>query len=236
MLNTFALRSFRNVADADYIAARMAFKAQLYPQALWASQQVIEKYLKSLLLFRRITQTKGTHHLGDLLKKVEQAFSVKLYDETRKFIKRIDEWDVDRYFLYSYSAERSLIALLDCAVWDIRRYCIAYHEDPASMKGKASDAQDLSRIEDAPNRDPQKFRSPLDGYLEEVLRQMKSQAKDALLWNNFYFGKRIRRINRNFNDSFYSANSFIALYPQMLPELENYIFLPPELRSKKPKQ
>lgn len=35
-LNHFAIRSFRDVADADYIAARLAYRGQLPVQFLWA--------------------------------------------------------------------------------------------------------------------------------------------------------------------------------------------------------
>ena len=40
LLNDFALRSFRDIADGDYITARWACRAGLLPQYLWASQQV----------------------------------------------------------------------------------------------------------------------------------------------------------------------------------------------------
>jgi integrase len=53
-LNNFAMQCFRDIADGDYIAARMAFRADLIPQALWASEQAIEKYLKAILLLRRV--------------------------------------------------------------------------------------------------------------------------------------------------------------------------------------
>lgn len=46
LLNDFAIRCFRDVADDDYIAARMACPTELVLQYLWASQQAIEKYLK----------------------------------------------------------------------------------------------------------------------------------------------------------------------------------------------
>ena len=45
-LNSWAFRSFRDIADGDYIAARMAYRAQLPAQFLWASQQALEKYLQ----------------------------------------------------------------------------------------------------------------------------------------------------------------------------------------------
>src|SRR5262249_9687490 len=38
-LNSFAFRSFRDVADADYIAARMAYRALLPVQFLWARRK-----------------------------------------------------------------------------------------------------------------------------------------------------------------------------------------------------
>jgi hypothetical protein len=43
LLNDFATRCFRDVADGGYIAARLAYRAQLFSQFLWSSQQAIEK-------------------------------------------------------------------------------------------------------------------------------------------------------------------------------------------------
>ncbi|NOT26716.1 MAG: hypothetical protein HOP16_11495 [Acidobacteria bacterium] len=63
-LNSFALRSFRDVADADYIAARLAYRAQLPVQFLWASQQALEKYLKFILFLERIKVPKLGHDLA----------------------------------------------------------------------------------------------------------------------------------------------------------------------------
>ncbi|MEO7863422.1 MAG: hypothetical protein ABIU05_23895 [Nitrospirales bacterium] len=42
LINDFAIRSFRDTADGDYGAARMAFRAALYQQFFWASQQAVE--------------------------------------------------------------------------------------------------------------------------------------------------------------------------------------------------
>ncbi len=100
LLNEFALRCFRDIADGDYIGARMAYRAEIHIQAYWASQQALEKYLKAILLLRRVVQKSPTHSLTILVKKVEKAFPLKLASETRKFIKLIDDWDVDRYFMY----------------------------------------------------------------------------------------------------------------------------------------
>ena len=57
-LDDFAVRSFRDIGDGDYIAARMACRAQMVTQFLWSSQQAIEKYLKCILLLNRIKASK----------------------------------------------------------------------------------------------------------------------------------------------------------------------------------
>src|SRR6266571_4943728 len=63
LVNDFAVRCFRDIADGDYIAARMACRAALVMQFLWASQQAIEKYLKGILLLNRIPAKDVRHDL-----------------------------------------------------------------------------------------------------------------------------------------------------------------------------
>lgn len=76
-LNDFATRSFRDIADQDYIMARAAYRATLYPQFLWSGLQAIEKYLKAILLYNRIPQPKGKdllrHDLARALELTKQA-------------------------------------------------------------------------------------------------------------------------------------------------------------------
>ena len=64
LINNFAIRSFRDVADYDYISARMLYRAKLVPQFLWSSLQSIEKYLKCILLLNRIKANKVGHNLA----------------------------------------------------------------------------------------------------------------------------------------------------------------------------
>ena len=63
LLYDFAVRSFRDVADGDYIAARLASRAALVTQFLWASQQAVEKYLKCILLMNRVPAKNLQHDL-----------------------------------------------------------------------------------------------------------------------------------------------------------------------------
>ena len=72
-LNDFAYRSFRDVADGDYISARMAWRARLLSQCLWGAQQTIEKYLKCILLLNRIEAPNVRHDLGAALSKIQAS-------------------------------------------------------------------------------------------------------------------------------------------------------------------
>ncbi|MBU0482592.1 MAG: hypothetical protein KKG47_15985 [Proteobacteria bacterium] len=71
LLNDFAIRSFRDVADSDYIAARMAYRAQLVQQFLWSGLQAMEKYLKCILLLNRIKAKNVRHDLAVALRLIE---------------------------------------------------------------------------------------------------------------------------------------------------------------------
>ena len=96
LINDFATRSFRDVADYDYIAARMAYRARLVPQFLWSSLQALEKYLKCILLLNRIRSTKATHSLEVLLErfKEQDRFELRLRQPSRDFINHLDTYGV----------------------------------------------------------------------------------------------------------------------------------------------
>ena len=42
LVNDFAIRSFRETADKDYIAARMAYRARLIQPFLWSALHCLE--------------------------------------------------------------------------------------------------------------------------------------------------------------------------------------------------
>jgi hypothetical protein len=53
-LNSFATRSFPDIADQDYISARLSYRSNLVPQFHWQSLQALEKYFKAIFLYNRI--------------------------------------------------------------------------------------------------------------------------------------------------------------------------------------
>jgi len=97
-LNSWAIGSFRDIADGDYIAARLACRAQLAQQFLWASQQAIEKYLKCGLFIRRIPARDVKHNLAPALKRLTDAgVGFTLSERSQEFIERVDGMGQFRY-------------------------------------------------------------------------------------------------------------------------------------------
>jgi HEPN domain-containing protein len=65
-IDDFVIRSFRDLADEDYISARMSFRAALVTPSLWSSHQMVEKYIKCILLLNRIPAKNMWHELNGL--------------------------------------------------------------------------------------------------------------------------------------------------------------------------
>ena len=57
-LNDYAVRCFRDTADMEYILARIAHRLEFFGQYHWHGLHAIEKYIKSILLFNRISSKK----------------------------------------------------------------------------------------------------------------------------------------------------------------------------------
>jgi hypothetical protein len=153
----FAVRSFRDVGDGDYVCARMAYRVQLIPQALWASLQAIEKYLKCILLLNRIAAPDVGHNLSRALHKIEGGkFKLRLSKDTREFIRYLDTFGRFRYFETPYHAYGLELVSLDCAAWEIRRYCTVLDYRRQSDDKPMLDVE-LKRIERAEHSPPQGF-------------------------------------------------------------------------------
>jgi HEPN domain len=123
-VNDFAIRCFRDTADGDYIAARLACRARLLSQYLWASQQAIEKYLKCILLLKRIPPADVKHDLDKALKCLANADArVELCKPTQEFIRYLDRYGRFRYLEISHWGRGSDLLILDRAVREVRRHC-----------------------------------------------------------------------------------------------------------------
>lgn len=215
LINDFAVRSFRDIADADYIAARMACRAALTTQYLWASQQAVEKYLKCILLLNRIPAKDVRHDLTKAPGKIEKSGKVTLDFSrgTREFIKRLDEYGPYRYFEISNVGFGAELVTLDRAAWELRRFCTLAEEQ---RKAKLRDGYPAPRVRIA------------GGALEKIIDDAQNQAREPLLWQNGFFGTRARRTVR-LKKWFQAHNAPLYLNPQIVEEVLKYVFLPKEL-------
>ena len=231
-LNSFAITCFRDTADFDYISARQSHRAHLVPQFLWSCQQALEKYLKCLLLLNRVPATNISHDLQKALNLVETRlpFSIKLNDEIRRFISRMDSTGRYRYMEASQDVRHLDLVTLDWAVWTIRRYCQSMNYDLRTFGGPIVNMLDLMRteIERSESKPPHEFRL-IGGALEDVISNRDHPARAALVWNNCCFGSRHRKKLRL---STYSAgiNSPFFLHPELLAEAEKYVMVPRDVK------
>jgi hypothetical protein len=212
LVNDFAIRSFRDEGDADYIAARMAFRARLVIPSLWASQQTIEKYLKCILLLNRITANRVKHSLNAALDAIDASgkLSLDLIAVSREFIQYIDAVGRFRYLEVSNVALGKNLVMLDRTAWELRRYCTL--------------SEDLRKLVIRRGETPPKARIS-GGFLEEVIDEPGNPAREPLLWRNAFFGVRQRR--RVSVDVWLKAtNAPLYLNPQILDEVLKYVHLP----------
>lgn len=215
LLNDFAVRSFRDVADADYIVARMACRSRLTTQYLWASQQAVEKYLKCILLLNRIAARKVKHDLAAALDKINASgkLMLDLSESTKKFVSYLDIYGRFRYLEISHHAFGRDIVRLDRAAWEFRRYC-TLSDIPRNMNLRQGVVPPKIRL--------------TGGYLEKVMDDKKHPAREPLLWQNAFFGRRTRRLVR-VPGGFHVTNSPLSLHPEILDELVKYVYLPKDI-------
>lgn len=217
LLNDFAIRSFRDIADGDYIAARMACRAELVIQYLWASQQAIEKYIKCILLLHRIPGRRVRHNLGAGLSAIKHSGKVtlNLTEGTQKFIDYLDQYGVFRYLEVSTHAFGHDLVRLDRSVWELRRFCTLA---PGPRQAILRDGFPAPKV------------LIPGGYLEAIIDSPKNRARESLLWQNAFFGKRVRKMVK-INAWLRATNSPLYLNPHILDEVIKYVYLPKDLEA-----
>jgi len=230
LLNDFAIRSFRDTGDQDYIAARLSFRSRLIPQFLWQSLQALEKYLKCILVLNRILAPRG-HHLGDLIRAFERVkpFELRLSTPCRMYIDFLDTYGRHRYFESSWYVKGREIVELDQSVWEVRRYARVLQYEFQGSEGTKTSALpiEIGRNVDAESRHPQEFYIA-GGLLEEIVAKKQHPARGALIWQNGFYGKSHRRTVR-LRSGLQAANSPLTLHPDLLDDVLTYVFLPKDV-------
>lgn len=194
-VNMFAIRCFRDTGDGDYIAARLAMKAKLHAQYLWAAEQAVEKYLKCILMLNREDTRDLRHDLERALARVRESLEIELAltDGERGAFDSLVRWNADRYLIHSYVIEEQELGGLDLLVWRLRQYCEPLDVDHYADKP----SRDLLRA----NLESVAARSigvPKLGYveggqLERILADRKNPARQGLVWRNLRFSTAHRK-------------------------------------------
>jgi HEPN domain-containing protein len=229
-VNSFATESFRDQADRDYVAARLACRHELFPQFLWASHQAIEKYLKAILLYNRVKASAVRHDLNLALSLVENLpFKIELSARSRKFIAHIAEIGEFRYLDVPYHVYGQILIDLDLAVWEVRRYCQVLNVFGKTLPPDEQKLLDAAWSTLASTNTNARYKFRLHrGLLEKILDDRKHPSRSALLWHNPCFGVRKRSTVR-VKSHLSGQNSPLYMYPEMLDELLKYVFIPGKL-------
>lgn len=227
LINTFAIRSFRETADKDYITARMAFRARLIQPYRWSALHCLEKYAKCILVLNRVNAKNLNHSVLPGIQRMSNKFPIELSEETTAFIKNLEEEGADdRYYLTSYVVESGEVVKLDRAVWELRRYCqpLDYMDEDSNGVMKSVLHSQLERLHRAKDK-VEKGTCISNGVLENILADKKHPARDALVWKNLYFGPSRRRGVKMPGDSEY-GNSTFFVFPECIDSVEPLVHLP----------
>lgn len=230
LLNDFATRSFREIADQDYIAARLSYRHGLYPQFHWQSLQAIEKYLKAILLYNRIKANDINHDLDRAIKHTKMLpFEICQSESTEKFIKQLSYFGRFRYLESSYYLHGPKIVELDKTVWEIRRYCTVLNYELKMLDGVTKNmlSLEMEKIKNSEKEPPHKFKIH-GGLLEKIVDKVDHPSRKALVWQNAFFGKVTRNTVR-VPTPMHAVNSPLTLHPEILEEVLKFAFLPKEV-------
>ncbi|WP_143343447.1 hypothetical protein [Delftia sp. K82] len=232
LVNQFAIRSFRETADKDYITARMAYRARLIQPYRWSALHCLEKYVKGILLLNRIDAKNLGHSALPGIERINKhgKFKIDLTAATVSFIKNLeDDGAEDRYYLVSYDIEPLDIIRFDRAVWELRRYCQSLDYESTDMNGNAVNMlpHEIERIHQAKD-EYEKGTCITGGFLEQIVENKDHPAREALIWKNLFFGLS-RRKGVKIHPDWEAGNSPFFLNPEIIDEVVKYVTIPKDI-------
>jgi len=233
-LDDYADRSLRDMADRDYVVARMCFRLGLDQHFLWLGHQALEKYLKAILLYNRIDSRRLGHDLRKCLAAARSIpdLPIEVPDDVAEFLGYLDDEGQCRYFEFPYVIIPYALGKLDCSVWILRRYCRQLRTNEGSKAEMAVHLQaELDRIRARGESDSVRAHWIHTGYLEKVLGETDSDLRQQLVWKNPYYGSRRRRSIAHYPARLAGGNPAHYLQPSCFPELEKLVHFTPEVRA-----
>lgn len=205
-LNVIAREAFRDQADLDYVTARQCWRMKFREQFFWAALQAHEKYLKAILLFNGRSSIapfgapKGltyNHNLPLLVDEISTIANVPFTAPQwmKQFYVHLTDFGNNRYLTGHTYIRADYQRRLDESVWCVRRYC---QDVRVKVQLSPTNTVDLTKgtiahIENPMHRKRPTRYHPFKGVLEEILeREPTDQARRALVWNNMFYGTRVR--------------------------------------------
>ena len=235
-VDEFVKCCFRDTADADYIAARACYRIGLFNQFLWLGLQAIEKYLKGILLLHGRNTKEIRHDVKEALVQVESIRDIRwdFSDELHEFLAHLTTYGKNRYFSIPRVRKGRELFQMDDAVWSVRRYCqrLSYTHGWRSWEpGKTLfEAYVAGLARDECRESPHKFQLFVKGYLEEVLLTDKHTAqREQLVWKNFYYGSRRKKLVRYRKVVSFSQPAHF-MHPDVFPWLSKRVVFPKGLK------
>lgn len=232
--NALVQECLLDMADRDYLAARICWRTRLPEQFLWSALQCVEKALKTILLLNDMSARDLSHNVEKALTRVDGIVDLQfsIQKDVRTFIGYLNRFGQNRYLERGFYMRGMELLTLDKTFWYLRRYCwnIRAHARAAKRPEAellASYAKCFSgqRHLDSPMR----FHLS-SGYLENTLagKNGKEQYK-ALVWKNVFFGKRDKG-TFSFSSMSWSASPAHFRHPDVFADLAKIIDFPPDVK------
>lgn len=235
--NDFINRSFRDIADKDYIASRILYRLNLGEQFLWSSLQALEKYLKAILLYNDKSTIDILHNIKTAFLRLNEIKDIpfEFPSDISRYIEFINNQGNNRYLSYPAFTTGDELLMLDKTVWHIRKYCFY-------MKGESTPLPDGRRTDLFPGN-VEKLRHFNDtnaikfeifgGFIEEVLKNKSRflRLREILIWKNFYYGKNKKKFIKNFTKYSWSVNPSHFLNPEIYKIIKERVYFPKDVRN-----
>ena len=191
--NSFATECFRDVADEDYVSARIAYRVGFMNHFLWSALQALEKYLKAFLLINETSTIGINHNLLEAYRRAEKVpkLGFSLPPQELHLFKHLAAHGANRYLEINVYTRGDELPLLDSLVWLTRRYCQPLNYSLKMMNGQYEDLlpSNLQMISSQLFMSyPYKFRV-IGGVLKKILaKSAKDQMRKSLIWGNRFYG------------------------------------------------
>lgn len=157
-------------------------------------------------------------------------FALDLSADTVRFIKTLEDYGAEhRYYEVSYNIRPFDMVRFDRAVWELRRYCQPLDYDIIA-DGKTVNllTHELDRVHRA-KAELKKGTCIMGGTLEKIIEEKEHPAREALIWNNLFFGPSRRKAVKMRPD-WEAGNSPFFLHPEIIDEVVKLdVFIPKEI-------